>query len=149
MGLARVMPKDQGRSIPMAIRTSAHRPAILPVRFPDGKVIDAGQPQPHQAVLVEFPVLIVVRAVPIPRVIVPLIREAYCNPMSPESPKLLDQPVVQLFVPLARKKGGDLLPSIDELRAVPPARIRRIGQGDLLRIAGIPSIFRQTCFLGG
>src|SRR6266403_6002260 len=133
----------------MAVRTSANRPAILPVRFPEGKIVDAGQPQPHQAILVELPVLVAVRAVPIPRVIVPLIREADCNPMSPEGPKLLDQPVVQLLVPLARKEGDDLWPSVDELRAVPPARIQRIALGDLPRIAGIPTIFGQSHFLGG
>src|SRR6267378_490024 len=131
----------------MAIRTSAQGPAILPVRFPDGEIIDAGQPQPHQAILGEFPVLVAVRSVPIPRVIVPLIGEADCNPMSAEGPKLLDQPVVQLLVPLARKKRDDLRPPVDELRAVPPAGVRRIGQGDLLRIAGIPSVFGQSYFL--
>src|SRR5882672_10863772 len=84
----------------MAIRTTTKRPAILAVRFRDRKVVDAGQSPPHQTVLVEFPVLVAVRPVPVPGIVVPLVGEAHRDPVPLERPQLFDQAIVQLLRPL-------------------------------------------------
>lgn len=39
----------------MIVRTATQRPMIFAVCFLDGQVVDAGKPQSHQAVVVEFP----------------------------------------------------------------------------------------------
>src|SRR5688500_20195272 len=51
-------------------------PVILAVGFFDGNVVDAGVAQAHQPVLVELPILVAVRAVPVVGVVVPLVGEA-------------------------------------------------------------------------
>src|SRR6266404_7738847 len=133
----------------VAIRTTTKRPPIPPVRFPDGKIIDARQPQSHEAVRIELPILVAVRSVPMSRIVVPLVGETHGDAMSFEGPQLFDQAIVQLLRPLACKKRDDLLPSAHEFCAVSPAGIDRVGQRHLLRIARIPGIFRQTDLLDG
>src|SRR5690242_13060962 len=59
----------------MVVRTASERPAVLAVGLFDGKIIDAGDAPPHQAMLVKFPVLIAVASKPEAAVIVPLIGE--------------------------------------------------------------------------
>jgi hypothetical protein len=44
----------------MIVGPATKRPMILAIRFLDGKIIDASKPQPHQAVVIEFPILIAV-----------------------------------------------------------------------------------------
>lgn len=53
--------------------------------------------------------------------IVPLVSEAYGDPVPGKRPHFLDKPVVQLLGPLAGKESNDLVSSVDELRSVPPA----------------------------
>ena len=55
------------------------------------------------------------------RLVVPLVREAYRDPVPAKRPQFLDEPVVQLIGPLAREEGNDLVSSVDELRSVSPA----------------------------
>jgi hypothetical protein len=55
------------------------------------------------------------------RVVVPLVSEAYGDPVSRECPHFLDEPVVDFFGPLAREESNDFVSSVDELRSVPPA----------------------------
>ena len=131
----------------MVIWTPPERPMILALRTLDGKIVDAREPHSHQAVIVELPILVAIRAKAISGVIVPLVSESHGDAISGESPKLLDQAVIQFFRPFARKKGDNLLPSANELRSVPPAGIRGVSQRDFFRITRIPSVFRQTNFL--
>src|SRR5690242_20265356 len=107
----------------MTVGSAARRPMILAVGLADGKVVDAGESHPHQAVVVEFPVLVAVGAEPVLRVVVTLVGEAYGNAIRLESPHLLDEPVVQLPGPFSREEGDDLVAAVDEFGAVPPAGI--------------------------
>ena len=50
----------------MLVRTPAEWPMVFAVRFFDGKIVDARKPHSHQAIVVEFPVFVAVRAIPIP-----------------------------------------------------------------------------------
>ena len=58
-----------------------------------------------------------------------------------ECPQLLDKPVIQFPDPLPLQEGNDLLSSGGELRAVSPARIDAVSQGDFFGIARVPAIF--------
>ena len=49
------------------------------------------------------------------RVVVPLVREAYRDAVPGERPQFLDEPVVQLFRPLAREESDDFVSSVNEL----------------------------------
>src|SRR6202044_2718206 len=103
----------------------------------------------HGSAPVEFPVLVTVGAEPRAAVVVPLVGESDRDATASEGPHLLDEPVVELPRPLALEKGDDVGASIDELRAVSPATVLGVGEGDALRLAGIPRIFGGARFLRG
>ena len=85
------------------------------------EVVDGCKSRRHKPIIVELPVLIAVGAIPVIRVVAPLVSETYGDPVPSKRPHFLDQPVVQLLAPLARKKSNDFVSSVDELRSVPPA----------------------------
>jgi hypothetical protein len=58
--------------------------------FPDREVVHAGEPPPHETVVVEFPVLVPISAKPVERIIVPFISEADGNPVTLKGPQLFD-----------------------------------------------------------
>src|SRR5271156_3260337 len=78
----------------------------------------------------------------------PFIRKTHSNAISGESPKLFDQPVVQLLSPLSRKKSPDLLPASHKLGTIPPLGVQRVALRAPLRFARIPAVFREPDFLG-
>src|SRR5437868_15482761 len=96
---------------------------ILAVLLCDWQVIDAGNAQAHQPVLIELPVLVAIAAEPIAAVVAPFVREANGNPVLAERPNLLDQAVVELALPFARQKCFDFRADLDELRAIAPATV--------------------------
>src|SRR5258708_19742735 len=104
----------------MIVGAAAQGPVIFPLALGDRKVVDAGDAQPHQALIVEFPVLVAVAAEPVAAVVVPLIGKPDGDAILAERPQLLDQAVIELAVPFAgheRLDGGAPLP---ELSASPP-----------------------------
>src|ERR1700736_2285284 len=105
----------------MFVRPASKRPVVLAIRSQNGKVVDGCKSRRHKPIVVEFPVLIAVGAIPVIRVIVPLVSEAYRDPVPSKRPHFLDKPVVQLLRPLVREEGNDFVSSGDELRSVPPA----------------------------
>ena len=126
----------------MPLRSNPQRPMKLPLRLLDRQIINARISMMHNPALIELPILIPIRPEPVPRVIMALISKPHRNPRPIESPKLLDQPIVQLPPPLPRKKRHNLRPSIHKLRASPPTAIHRISQRHLLRITRVPTILR-------
>src|SRR5262249_8375419 len=66
-----------------------------------------------------------------------------------EGPDLFDQAVVELALPFAGQEGLDLLASAQELRAVAPEAVDRIGLRDAHGIAGGPGVFRHARLLRG
>src|SRR6202049_1554569 len=105
----------------MFVGPASKRPVVLAIRSQNGKAVDGCKPRRHKPIVVEFPVLIAVGAIPVIRVIVPLISETYGDPVPGKRPHFLDKPVVPLLGPLARQKSNDLVSSVDEVRSVPPA----------------------------
>ena len=113
-----------------------------------GSVVDAGDAQPHQPVLVEFPVLVAVAAEPVAAVVVPFIGEAHGDAVVAERPDFLDQAVVELAAPFARQECFDRLAALEELRAVAPAAVGRVGERDARRDRGVfqaSSAMRAFC----
>src|SRR5690606_27995720 len=78
----------------MIVRPPAERPAELALGLGDRQIVDAGYAPAHQAVLVELPVLIAVRAEPVAGVVVPFVRKAHGDARAVERPQFLDQAIV-------------------------------------------------------
>src|SRR4051794_13407290 len=131
------------------VGSAALRPVEEALVLGDAQVVDAGVPAPHQPVLVEFPVLVAVGAVPVPRVVMALVGEAHGDAVALDGPQLLDQAVVQLALPLAGQEGHDLVPAVDELRPVAPLGVDGVGARDLLGIAGVPRVLCHAHLLDG
>src|SRR5205814_3812352 len=62
----------------------------------------------------------------------------------PKCPELFDQPVVELAAPLTRQERLDGLAATNELGAVAPDAIDRIGKPYFGRIARVPGILGET-----
>src|SRR5689334_1735661 len=110
----------------MLVGAPPQGPMVFPLGLVDGDVVDAGVAYAHQPALVELPVLVAIRTEPLARRVMPLVREAYRDAIAVEGPHLFDQSIVQLFGPLALEERHDLCSSIQEFRAIPPARVFRI-----------------------
>src|SRR5437762_14303547 len=111
----------------MIIWTAPQRPVKLSFRFLDRGVIDGRQAQPHQAVLRELPILVAVRTEPMPRVVVPFVRETHGNAILLKSPKLLNESIVEFIGPLASQERDDRAPPMQKFRAVSRPRVKRVG----------------------
>src|ERR1700685_2695260 len=122
----------------MIIRASAQWTVILSLAFPDGEIIDAGKAPAHQPFIVELPVLVTVTAKPVAAVVVPFIGKPDGNTVVTEGPELLAQPMVDFASPLAHQESVDRLPALEKFRAVPPAAVRRVGEGVVSGVARIP-----------
>ena len=81
----------------MRIGPAAKRPMIFSFRLLDWEIVDASVAKSHQTIVAKLPILIAIRAEPIPRVVVPFVSEAHGNTISAVCPELFDEPVVQLF----------------------------------------------------
>ena len=82
-------------------------------------------------------------------VVAPFIREPHGNPILGKAPNLLDQTIIELAGPFAVQEGDDLVPAGQELCAVAPAAVLRIGERHTLGVAAVPGILGEARFLGG
>jgi hypothetical protein len=126
------------------IGTSAKRPVIFALAIFDRQVVDAGDAPSHQALIIEFPILVTIAAKPLAGMVVPFICKAHGYPVVAKRPDLLDQPIVQLAIPFAREKCLDGLAATNELGAVAPDAVQRIGKRDFGRIATVPGILGEA-----
>src|SRR3954468_2079176 len=133
----------------MVVGASAQRPMILALVLLDWKIVDAGDAQAHQAMLVELPVLVAIAAKPLPAVVVPLVGKAHRDPAVAKRPDFLDEAVVEFAVPFARQERLDRFAALQELGPVTPAAVDRIGERDACRIARVPGILGHARLLGG
>src|ERR1700720_198098 len=81
------------------VGAAAERPAVFALALFDRQIVDAGDAQTHQSMLVEFPVLVAVAAEPVAAVVVPFIGKAYGDAVLSIGPDLLDKAVVKLTLP--------------------------------------------------
>src|SRR6516164_11835696 len=122
---------------------------IFSLTLLDRQIVDAGNAQTHQPVLVEFPVLVAIAAKPAAAIIMPLIGKTHCNTGPMKGPDFLDQAVIEFSGPFASQEGFDGLATLEELGAVPPAAIGGIAERNMGWIARVPCILGQARFLGG
>src|ERR1051326_278187 len=126
----------------VVIGTATQWPVEFALALGDRKVVDAGDAASHQTMLVELPILVAVGAEPVAGVVVPLVAKAHGDAVLAECPQFFDEPVVKLLGPFAGQELKDSLSSDQELGAVSPDRIQRVGERDSLRIARVPGVFR-------
>jgi hypothetical protein len=88
----------------------------LALRFLDRHVVDARETSMHEAVGLEFPVLVPIRTEPVPSVVMPLVRIPNCDAVFSIQPQLFDEPVVKLLFPLSLKESLGLGSAVGELR---------------------------------
>ena len=74
---------------------------VFSITLLDRKIVDAGKAQTHEAVLVEFPVLVAIAAKPISTIVMPFIGEAHGNAAVVKCPNLFYQAVVEFAAPFA------------------------------------------------
>jgi len=91
----------------VSVGPTAERPLILAIRLANPQVVDAGVTPRHETVGGKLPVLVAVRAEPLSTVVVPFVGEAHRDPCVVKRPHLLDQPVVELPIPLSRQELDD------------------------------------------
>src|SRR5947209_11624602 len=128
---------------------ATEEPVIFALAVFDRQVVDAGNPPSHQALFVELPILIAIATKPGAGIVVPFICKAHGYPVVAKRPNLLDQPIVQLTIPFAREKCLDRLAATNELGAVAPEAIHRIGKRYFGRIARVPGILGEARLLRG
>src|SRR5262249_18413672 len=131
------------------VGTATEGPVIFALAILDRQVVDAGDTSPHQAVVVELPVLVAVAAKPVAGIVVPFICKAHGDPVVAERPHFLNQPIIELAIPFAREKRLDLRAALHELGAVAPDAVDSIAEGDAGGIAGVPGIFGEARLLRG
>src|SRR5262245_60997550 len=119
-------------------------PEKRPLVFADRHVVDARLAAAHQPLPVELPQLVAVAAEPRPRAVVPLVPEADGDAVAGEGPERLHQSVVEFALPLAGEERPDRVAAGHELAAVPPDRVRGVGRGDAVRVAGVPGVLGDT-----
>src|SRR5262245_29338076 len=131
----------------MIVGPAAERPAVLAVSLGDRMFVDAGDAPLHQAVGIELPVLVAVGAEPEAVVVVVLVGDAHGDAVAGGGPQFLDQAVVELARPFAAQEGLDLGAAVDELGAVAPLAVGRVGQRHPHRVARVPasSAMRTFC----
>src|SRR5215203_3204406 len=122
-------------------------PAKLALRLFYLVVVDAGIPPPHQAALIELPQLVPMTSPPAPLRVVALVLEPDRDAVAREAPQVLLQAVVELPCPLAPQEVPDRLAPFEELLAVAPLGVLRVGKHYLLGVAGVPGILGRLDLL--
>ena len=102
----------------------------------------------HEAVRAELPILVSVGTEPGSGSVVPFISEAHGDAAAIEGPQFLNEPVFEFLLPFAGEEFDDGWPALNELGAVSPPAIDRLGERDLFRVAGVPAIFGEAHFFG-
>src|SRR5215467_7698911 len=133
----------------MIVGAAAKRPVVFALAFLDRKIVDAGNAKPHQAVLVEFPVLVAVAAEPVPAVVMPLVGEAHRDAVVAKGPDFFDQAVVEFAIPLARQECLNGLTALEKFGTVSPPAVGRIRKRDASRVTRVPGVLSHTRLLRG
>jgi len=107
---------------------STQRPMKLAIGGHDWEFINTRVSGIHQPQIIEFPILVPIGTVPVAGVIVIFIGKSNSNPVLPECPQFLDEPIIQLPGPFARKEGNDLRSPRWELGAIAPFGIGRVSK---------------------
>src|SRR6266704_2615729 len=121
---------------------------IFALTFRNRQIVDAGDTQSHQTVLVELPVFIAVTAKPMTAVVAPLVGKSHGYSVLAKGPEFLDEPIIEFAGPLTREKRLDGIAPLKEFGAVAPTAVRRIGKRDPSRVARVPRVLSHARLLG-
>src|SRR5215217_1235278 len=102
-------------------------PAKLAFRLVNLVVVDRGITAPHKPVFVELPQFISVTSPPTTLHVVALVLEPHRDAVLRKAPEILLKSVVELTRLLAPEEAPDGLPALEELVAVAPLRVLRVG----------------------
>src|SRR5688572_19141948 len=120
---------------------------VFAFTFSDGKIIDARDAMLHEPSIVELPVLIAVGAIPIARIVMPLIGKTNSNAVALTGPKFFDEPILHLLGPLASQKLLNRFAARQKLTSVAPNAVGRIGERYSAWITRIPSVLSHPHLL--
>ena len=112
----------------MIVRATPKWPMILALVFLKWQIVDAGDAPLHESELIKLPVFVALRAPPLSGAVMPFVGKAYGNAVAVICPQFLDEPIVQFVVPLSGQKLNDGCAARQELGAIAPHRIWRIGE---------------------
>ena len=118
----------------MIERARALRPVVEAIFRANREIVDAGIAVVHDALGIEFPIFVAVRAIPLPGIVAPFVGEADRDPVVVEGPEILDEAVLEFAIPFAGEELDDLFPTVDEFGAIAPSAVDGIGQRDVLRV---------------
>src|SRR5450830_154759 len=124
----------------VVVGPAAQRPMEQALSRLDRQVVDAGKAALHQALGVELPVFIAIAAIPLARIVMPLVGKAHGQTFAGEGPQFLDQAVVQLAGPFALEELAGLLAPHREFGPVAPHRVLGVDLGHAGRVAGVPGV---------
>jgi hypothetical protein len=128
--------------------SATERPMILPIALLNREIVDAGNPSPHESILVEFPILVAIGAEPMASVVMPLVGKADGDPLAVKSPKLFDETIIQLLIPLAGEKLNDGFSAGKEFNSVAPNAVGCISERNSFRVTAVPRVLSDPDFLG-
>jgi hypothetical protein len=103
---------------------------IASLGFSNRVIVRAHVAAAHQAFVVEFPMLIAVRAKPLPGCVVPFVFKPHRDAVVRERPQLFHQAIIEFFGPFAAQEFLDGFAPAEKLRAVAPFGIFRIRERD-------------------
>jgi len=141
--------QGQVRQARMIVRPAAERPVEFGICRLDWDIVDGGEATLHQSCRIIFPVLVAIRAKPVPAVVMPFIRVAHRDSIAVKCPQFLDEPIIQFLGPFPGQECDNFPATDDELRSITPTAVGCIGQRDLFRVAAIPTVFREADLLNG
>jgi hypothetical protein len=130
----------------VVIGPAAEGPEVLAIRAANGQIVHAREAPRHEAVRLEFPVLVSVRSKPLPAVVVPLVGKPDGDPVVVKRPEPLDEAIVQLSDPLPREKLNNCRTTGQKFRAIAPDAVQGVAPRDSLGVTGVPGVLASRTF---
>ena len=131
----------------MPCGAGAERPAEQPIGLADRHVIDACFTTAHQALGVELPLLVTMRAIPVPGIVVPFVLKPHGDAIVRDGPEFLYQTVIELPGPFAPQELDDCRPTLKKFGPIAPPAIFGMGERDSpgWRVFQASSAIRPFC----
>src|SRR5262249_50987618 len=133
----------------MVVRSSPKRPTKEPLLFGDGQIINACVAYFRKPTCIKLPILIAIRAKPLPARVMRFVGKPHGNAVAVKAPQFLDEPVVEFLFPFSLQERNHFISAMNELRSVSPVGIRSIAACNSFRIARIPIVFYEPNFQDG
>src|SRR5262249_36804608 len=117
----------------MVVRSSPKRPTKEPLLFGDGQIINACVAYFRKPTCIKLPILIAIRAKPLPARVMRFVGKPHGNAVAVKAPQFLDEPVVEFLFPFSLQERNHFISAMNELRSVYAG-----GYPDLSRWQSVP-----------